>query len=153
MRLVVSVEGVDTLSLKVKYLITAAQRGIKEGTSEAAGLFVAEAKAQVPVKTGRLQNSIQAIEQENTAERYVMAVTPALPATNKWGFDPPYARRVEYGFIGVDSLGRHYHQEPRPYMRPAFMARQDEAAAAIKEGTYGALELAMNQVAARRARR
>ena len=152
MRLVVSIEGVDTLSLKVKYLITAAQRGVRLGTSEAAGLFVEEAKAQVPVKTGRLRDSIQAVDQEDTPQRYTLAVTPALPAANPWGFDPPYARRIEYGFMGTDSLGRTYHQEPRPYMRPAFVAQQDPAAAAIKESIYGALEQAMNQVAAKRRR-
>lgn len=31
-----------------------------------------------------------------------------------------YARRIEYGFIGADKLGRVYNQRPRPYLRPAF---------------------------------
>ena len=31
----------------------------------------------------------------------------------------PQARRLEYGFIGVDSLGRHYVQPPFPHMAPA----------------------------------
>ncbi|RFC66451.1 HK97 gp10 family phage protein [Fulvimarina endophytica] len=30
-----------------------------------------------------------------------------------------YARRIEYGFVGVDSLGRYYDQQPRPYLRMA----------------------------------
>lgn len=33
----------------------------------------------------------------------------------------PQARRLEYGFYGVDSLGRVYHQGPFPHMRPAFI--------------------------------
>ena len=33
----------------------------------------------------------------------------------------PQARRLEYGFFGDDSLGRTYHQAPRPHMRPALM--------------------------------
>ena len=31
----------------------------------------------------------------------------------------PYALRMELGFVGVDSLGRHYDQAPRPFLRPA----------------------------------
>jgi hypothetical protein len=31
-----------------------------------------------------------------------------------------YARRIELGFSGPDSLGRVYHQPPRPYVRPAY---------------------------------
>jgi hypothetical protein len=33
-----------------------------------------------------------------------------------------YARRIELGFSGPDSLGRVYHQAPRPYVRPVFEA-------------------------------
>lgn len=38
----------------------------------------------------------------------------------KWGGPGvvPYARRVEYGFRGPDSLGRVYKQAPQPYMVP-----------------------------------
>lgn len=28
-----------------------------------------------------------------------------------------YARRIEYGFVGQDSLGRHYNQPPRYFVR------------------------------------
>ncbi|MGV9878670.1 hypothetical protein [Streptomyces sp. NPDC003006] len=28
-------------------------------------------------------------------------------------------RRLEFGFVGVDSLGRHYNQRPFPHLRPA----------------------------------
>lgn len=31
--------------------------------------------------------------------------------------DSPYAMRLEYGFFGVDSLGRFYQQAPRPFLR------------------------------------
>jgi len=35
------------------------------------------------------------------------------------GTNLEYARRVELGFVGTDSLGRTYNQAPRPYLRPA----------------------------------
>lgn len=31
----------------------------------------------------------------------------------------PYGRRIELGFTGTDSLGRHYDQQPYPYLGPA----------------------------------
>lgn len=31
-----------------------------------------------------------------------------------------YARRIELGFDGADSLGRVYHQPPYPYLAPGF---------------------------------
>lgn len=30
-----------------------------------------------------------------------------------------YARRLELGFVGTDTLGRNVNQKPRPYLRPA----------------------------------
>lgn len=33
-----------------------------------------------------------------------------------------YGRRVELGFVGTDSLGRHYDQPPFPYFTPAVRA-------------------------------
>lgn len=35
------------------------------------------------------------------------------------GTDEPYAMRLEYGFVGIDSLGRDYHQPPFPHWGPA----------------------------------
>jgi hypothetical protein len=33
--------------------------------------------------------------------------------------DDPAAFRHEFGFVGVDALGRSYHDSPRPHVRPA----------------------------------
>lgn len=35
------------------------------------------------------------------------------------GSDRPQARRLEYGFVGPDALGRVYNQPPYPHVRPA----------------------------------
>lgn len=40
------------------------------------------------------------------------------PGTYKVGPTMVYSRRLELGFDGADSLGRIYHQKPRPYMKP-----------------------------------
>jgi hypothetical protein len=52
------------------------------------------------------------------------------------GTNAPQGRRLEYGFVGQDSLGRHYHQPPFPHVRPA-MDRVEEpfyAAMAVVAG-------------------
>lgn len=41
----------------------------------------------------------------------------AIVGTNK-----PQARRLEYGFVGADALGRHYNQRPYPHVQPALDA-------------------------------
>lgn len=43
------------------------------------------------------------------------------------GTNLDYARRVELGFVGVDSLGRSYNQAAQPYLRPAFDEKRKEA--------------------------
>ena len=143
MRLMVQMKGVDSLSLVTKRLIEASRQGLNHGVSEAAQLFVDEAKALVPVDTGHLQDSIHAELLEQTDTRTVVAVTPAYEESNPYGFEPAYARRIEYGFMGTDSLGRSYHQAAQPYMRPAFDNKQDEARQAIKDGIVQELDAAM----------
>jgi len=36
------------------------------------------------------------------------------------GTNVEYARRLELGFVGTDSLGRTYNQKPRPHLIPAY---------------------------------
>jgi hypothetical protein len=47
----------------------------------------------------------------------------ALVVTGRYGrkvVNPsPQTRRLEHGFIGVDSLGRHYYQPAFPHFGPA----------------------------------
>lgn len=149
MNLTVRVEGVSVLDLKVKYLIDAAKAGLRAGVSEAAGLIETEAKAIVPVDTGNLRDAIHTEDIDTSAERQVKAVTPAYEADNDYGFDPAYARRIEFGFVGQDRLGRMYHQAPQPYMRPALDAKEAEARQAIKDGVIEQLDSAMSAVAAK----
>jgi HK97 gp10 family phage protein len=150
--LTVHMTGLDQLSLKVKYLTQAAQQGLKYGVGEAAQMFEDAAKANAPVLTGRLRDGIHTETVTDTPETQVLAVTPIVPAANKWGFDPPYARRIEYGFVGPDSLGRVYHQAAQPYMRPAFDSEKDGATAAIKDNVYAQIDEAMAATSAKRNR-
>jgi len=146
LKLTVSFTGLSELDMKVRYLREAAQSGLKLSVPEAAQLFVEEAKILVPVDTGRLQEAIHAETLEDTDTRQTMQVAPFVEAPNEWGFDPAYARRIEYSFIGPDSLGRLFHQAAQPYMRPAYDAKQAEAAETIKTGIYDSLDNAMASV-------
>ncbi|MGW7572383.1 HK97 gp10 family phage protein [Streptomyces sp. NPDC054765] len=46
----------------------------------------------------------------------------------------PQARRLEYGFVGVDSLGRHYRQRPFPHVEPAFRQTRPAFIQALADG-------------------
>jgi hypothetical protein len=50
-------------------------------------------------------------------------------ADGRWGVtsDAPQVNRLEHGFVGVDSLGRHYMQYPLPHIAPAKEAALKEA--------------------------
>jgi len=52
-----------------------------------------------------------------------------------------YARRIEYGFIGADKLGRVFNQRPRPYLRPAFDTQQD----AVRQDIERALAILLKE--------
>jgi hypothetical protein len=46
----------------------------------------------------------------------------------------PYARRLELGYYGVDSLGRNYSQAPRPFLRPALLRNREHIKELIAKG-------------------
>lgn len=49
------------------------------------------------------------------------------------GTNAPQARRLEYGFTGVDSLGRFYNQPPYPHVQPAVDQTEPEFYAACEK--------------------
>ncbi len=145
MRLTVQLAGVNTVDLRTKALIAAARRGMSDGISEGAQLLVTEAQSIVPVDTGHLRDSIHAELVEATDTKISVVVTPAYDEPNRWGFEPAYARRIEYGFMQADSLGRNYHQPAQPYMRPAWDAKQDEVRQTIKDHVIEELDTEMSR--------
>jgi phage gpG-like protein len=42
------------------------------------------------------------------------------------GTNKEYARRLEFGFMEEDSLGRKYNQEPRPYFRSTYNENREK---------------------------
>lgn len=70
-----------------------------------ARVLLNEVVPNAPYLTGTYRRSIRI---EDVSETEVVV-----------GSDVPYARRLEFGFVGVDKRGRHYHQAPQPHWRPA----------------------------------
>lgn len=67
-------------------------------------------------QTGRYVSSIQTRRGRGSADtQSVYAYT-----------NHPAAHRLEYGFVGMDRLGRMYNQPPYPHFRPAIDATQEE---------------------------
>lgn len=64
------------------------------------------------------------------------SVQPINPTTVSVGTNKPQGRRLEFGFYGVDALGRHYQQPPFPHVAVSV----DEAEPAILTMVRAAVE-------------
>ena len=53
------------------------------------------------------------------------------------GTNAPQGRRLEFGFVGTDSLGRHYNQPPFPHFGPAANEVEPEFVAALAAVAMG----------------
>lgn len=130
----VRIDGSDSLMRKLSALAEAAQGQMLERAMVAGALIVQNAaKQQAPFLTGTLRRSIHIGGHEemnpdgeggNVPEPEVDGASVAVYI----GTDVEYARRLEYGFNGTDSLGRQYSQAAQPYLRPA----ADENQAAVR---------------------
>ncbi|MER6077002.1 HK97 gp10 family phage protein [Streptomyces sp. NPDC001833] len=48
--------------------------------------------------------------------------------------EAPQSHRLEYGFVGVDRLGRQYRQPPYPHIEPAFRQTEPGFLEALRSG-------------------
>lgn len=91
----------------------------------------ATAKELTPVKDGNLLNSyvvsLTGMPPMHKGDAPIVAGQDTAAAlagfelggTIYLGITARYAARIEYGFTGVDSLGRYYDQKPAAYLRRA----------------------------------
>jgi len=109
--------GVDEFVSKLTELTKSAALGSRKAVAEAASTLEATAKKNATgrpgpnVRTGTLRRSIT----HGPIESFGLG-----GAQTDVGPTAVYGRRVELGFSGADSRGRHYHQPPYPYFVPAF---------------------------------
>lgn len=96
-----------------------------------------EISDRTPVDTGFLRASLSATLNEpvymdgTSGEGTVALSTAALDDAIYIGFTMRYARRIEYGFVGADSLGRSYNQQGAGMMRLSAQNWQDHVKRAV----------------------
>ena len=128
----VHVIGAEDLAAKFRALADDIKGPALEAATRAAALPVLNQVritepegGRTPYKTGTYRRSFHIETVEKSSERCRVEV----------GTDAPQARRLEYGFVGADKLGRVYNQAARPHIRPALDenrgAAVDEFRAAI----------------------
>lgn len=99
------------------------ERNASRAVRLAGQAYANDVKMLSPYKTGTLRRSIHVEKVVVDGEQTYVVV----------GTDLPYARRQEYGFYGMtDSLGRTYHQLPRPYFRPPLDTEMSKYIAIMK---------------------
>lgn len=79
-------------------------------------------------RTGDYQRSLEAVVGPSRSGKSI---------TGRVGSNAPQARRLELGFVGIDSLGRNYNQAPRPHLRPALAQRKRKLGRMIARGGVG----------------
>lgn len=105
MNISLKVTGLDGLLAKWRYISSSGLRGeMQDIAHDFSSKLLAAVQAKAPVETGGYRARI-------TGEVNGYQV-------NVYSLDA-FAARLEYGFVGVDSLGRHYAQPPQPHFRPA----------------------------------
>lgn len=103
----------------VQAFVASAQDRIRQGLVAVALAAEARVKALTPVVTGNLRASwVVVIGESNVPQpgqkAPLSAAIYAQPGDKLFLCNPvEYARRIEYGFTGRDSLGRHYETPGR----------------------------------------
>lgn len=149
------VRGAERLERKFRQMRAAAQGEMIERALVAGALLIQNsAKRRAVFRTGNLRRSIHIGGHEdlapdnagivNTAGQVSQPVVRAEAAEVFVGTNVEYARRIEYGFQGADSLGRTFDQAAQPYLRPAVdeegRAAQREAVEAMADLMRAAME-------------
>lgn len=103
-----SVIGLGGVLAALDGMGAAATAPVAAGVNEAAQWGQGAVAAVAPYKTGDYARSIKASKP---------TITPtSVEATV--GTNRPQGRRLEFGFVGEDALGRYYNQAPRPHWEP-----------------------------------
>lgn len=74
----------------------------------------------LPVVSGRYKNSIQGKSNKGIDESIYNVTSNPTDVVGVVGTNVPYAKRLEYGFNGNDSLGRKINQTPGGYFERGF---------------------------------
>jgi HK97 gp10 family phage protein len=125
------VKGIKKLQAKFQQIDKELQAMLSQATSAGAAVVVREAKINVgrghpdfpEIITGATRRNIREVRKEKSPVRCVSQVGSTLS----------HAMRLEKGFMDTDRLGRRYHQQPRPFLRPALDENEAEIQKAFEE--------------------
>lgn len=118
------VEGVDELVVGFKTFVKRASAKTRRVTVTYGRRLQADVRARA--------RSMFDITDYDESIQMRMAGTENRPRAVVYS-DAPQAHRLEYGFIGTDSAGRHVEQAPRPHFRPALAAIHADYVRAMAE--------------------
>lgn len=120
MRVRMKVDGGDKLARRLQMLAEeTARKHMREAALEGAEVIRVEAAEKAPRKTGTLAEDIQKEITKQTKSRVEIHVGPG-----KKGW---YGRLVEEGHAIVRDKKVVGHVSPKPFLRPAFDEKTDEA--------------------------
>lgn len=120
MKVRMKVEGGDKLARRLQMLAEeTARKHMREAALEGAEVIQVEASEKAPRKTGTLAEDIQKEIKKQTKSRVEIHVGPG-----KKGW---YGRLVEEGHAIVRDKKVVGHVSPKPFLRPAFDEKTDEA--------------------------
>jgi len=93
------------------------------------------AQQYAPYKTGFLRASVRASIGTGNPTGEVASTIAQLKLGDSItiGWTAVYARRIEYGFVGLDSLGRYYNQAGQRFVGRAVMQWQVTVDAVVAE--------------------
>lgn len=121
--------GQKSFSASVSDWVRQSERRVNAVFKQSAQDVILEVKAKTPVDTGFLRaglmvstSAMPMIDRDannpegrtvaDTDAQIALVIAGAQPGQTIYaGFTAAYARRIEYGFSGQDSLGRTYNQE------------------------------------------
>jgi hypothetical protein len=115
----ITFKGVDAFERACEQLFVKVMRGAENATREGAEVLRSSIQSHMHGRpgpnyiTGNLYDSIK------------VQATGGGVGLGRWNYgvyadmaQAPYARRIELGFTGTDSIGRGYNQPPYPYFGP-----------------------------------
>ncbi len=112
----VKLRNLNKLEKKFRKL---AKIDLAKGLLAGGELVAAEYRRRVKVVSGDLQRSIDvSIKRGRTGGKRIEV---------RAGSNNPEAKRIEYGYIGPDKLGRRFNQAAQPALRPAARATLPKA--------------------------
>lgn len=131
----IEMRGLDRALNRLDLILIALSGDIRRVALQAGGLLIMnDAKRRVAKRSGNLARSLHVggmggsggLEGNTTGSDIGGRGDDEVAV----GTNVVYAKRIEYGFDGVDALGRRYNQPAQPYLRPA---AESQRAAAIAE--------------------